>query len=67
MCTAIVPRLGRNELKVGDPLDPTTDIGPMVDQHQASRTQRWVDEAIALGGTVLAGGRADGSTSRRPS
>ena len=24
---------------------PTTDIGPMVDEHQASRTQRWVDEA----------------------
>jgi len=28
---------------------------------QASRTQRWVDEAVALGGKVLAGGRADGN------
>jgi len=37
-------------LKVGDPLDPTTDVGPMVDANQASRTQRWVDEAVALGG-----------------
>src|SRR5215210_7193029 len=34
-------------LKVGDPLDPTTDVGPMVDDQQASRTQRWVDEAVA--------------------
>ena len=27
----------------------------------ASRTQRWVDEAVALGGTLLAGGTADGT------
>ena len=48
-------------LKVGDPLDPTTDVGPMVDAAQASRTQRWVDEAVAMGGTLLAGGTADGT------
>ncbi len=48
-------------LKVGDPMDPTTDVGPMVDANQASRTQRWVDEAIALGATVVAGGQADGN------
>jgi len=48
-------------LKVGDPLDPATDVGPMVDANQASRTQGWVDEAIALGGKVLSGGRADGN------
>jgi acyl-CoA reductase-like NAD-dependent aldehyde dehydrogenase len=48
-------------LRAGDPLDPTTDIGPMVDGHQAQRTQSWVDEAVALGGTVLAGGTADGA------
>jgi glyceraldehyde-3-phosphate dehydrogenase (NADP+) len=50
---------GVGSLKVGDPLDPTTDVGPMVDEHQASRTQQWVDEAVALGGKVLAGGKAD--------
>ena len=48
-------------LVVGDPLDPETDVGPMVDAGQAARTQRWVDEAVALGGRVLAGGRADGT------
>ena len=30
-------------------------------QHQAARTQRWVDEAVAMGGKVLAGGKADGT------
>ncbi len=48
-------------LKVGDPLDSSTDIGPMVDEHAAERTQRWVDEAVALGGRLLLGGKADGS------
>ena len=45
---------GAAALKVGDPLDPTTDLGPMVDENAAARTQRWVDEAVALGGKVAA-------------
>ncbi len=52
---------GVKGLKVGDPLDASTDVGPMVDGAAASRTQRWVDEAVALGGKVLAGGKADGN------
>ena len=48
-------------LRQGDPLDPTTDLGPMVDDAAASRTQRWVDEALTLGARVLAGGRASGT------
>jgi acyl-CoA reductase-like NAD-dependent aldehyde dehydrogenase len=52
---------GAKALKVGDPLDPQTDLGPMVDENAASRTQRWVDEALAAGGKALAGGKADGT------
>jgi glyceraldehyde-3-phosphate dehydrogenase (NADP+) len=52
---------GVGKLKLGDPADPSTDLGPMVDAAAASRTQRWVDEAIALGGRVLVGGQADGA------
>jgi glyceraldehyde-3-phosphate dehydrogenase (NADP+) len=52
---------GVGRLKVGDPLDPTTDLGPLVDQANAVRTQRWVDEAVAMGGQVLAGGKANGT------
>jgi acyl-CoA reductase-like NAD-dependent aldehyde dehydrogenase len=48
-------------LRQGDPIDAATDIGPMVDEAAASRTQSWVDEAVALGGRVLAGGRANGT------
>jgi acyl-CoA reductase-like NAD-dependent aldehyde dehydrogenase len=52
---------GASGLKVGDPLDPTTDLGPMVDATAAGRTQRWVDEAVALGGTLRLGGTANGT------
>ena len=52
---------GARLLKMGDPLDPTTDLGPMVDATAAGRTQRWVDEAVAMGGKVLLGGKAGGT------
>jgi glyceraldehyde-3-phosphate dehydrogenase (NADP+) len=51
---------GAAALKLGDPLDPQTDVGPMVDAAAVSRTQRWVDEAVAMGGRILLGGKADG-------
>ncbi len=53
---------GARGLKLGDPADPQTDLGPMVDAAAAERTQRWVDEAVALGATVLLGGKADGTS-----
>src|SRR6478672_11402805 len=52
---------GAKALRVGDPLDASTDVGPMVDGAAAERTQRWVDEAVALGGKLLLGGKADGN------
>jgi acyl-CoA reductase-like NAD-dependent aldehyde dehydrogenase len=52
---------GVRNLKVGDPLDTSTDIGPMVDEANAQRVQRWVDEAVGMGGTLLAGGKANGA------
>ena len=52
---------GVKALKLGDPIEPDTDVGPMVDDGQAQRTQRWVDEAVQLGGNVVIGGRAKGA------
>jgi glyceraldehyde-3-phosphate dehydrogenase (NADP+) len=52
---------GVRGLKVGDPLATETDLGPMVDAAAAQRTQRWVDEAVQLGGRIVAGGKADGA------
>lgn len=44
-------------LKVGDPMDPTTDIGPMIEESEAARIESWVREAVQEGATVLTGGR----------
>ncbi len=52
---------GARALRLGDPLDPQTDVGPMVDAGAAQRTQSWVDEAVTMGGKLLLGGKADGS------
>ena len=51
---------GAAALRLGDPLDPATDLGPMVDPAAASRTQGWVDEALELGGRLRTGGRRSG-------
>ena len=51
---------GAESLKSGDPLDRATDVGPMIDDRAAQRTQDWVDQAVAQGARVLTGGRADG-------
>ena len=42
-------------LKVGDPLDPETDVGPLIDAGALDRISEWVDEAVAQGAEVLTG------------
>ena len=44
-------------LKVGDPLDPATDLGPMIDEGEAGRVEQWVAEAVGEGARVLTGGK----------
>ena len=47
-------------LKVGDPLDPETDVGPVIDDASAERIQSWIEEAVQEGGRVLVGGKRQG-------
>ncbi len=48
-------------LRVGDPLDEATDVGPVIDRAAAERIDEWLDEARAGGAAVLTGGERDGS------
>lgn len=41
------------QLKVGNPEDPDTDVGPMISEKEAIRTEEWVNEAISEGATSL--------------
>ena len=43
-------------LRVGDPLDPETDVGPLISPGDRDRVKQWVDEAVAAGAELLAGG-----------
>lgn len=43
-------------LRVGDPADPQTQIGPLARRDQVAALQRLVDDSVAAGATVLAGG-----------
>jgi acyl-CoA reductase-like NAD-dependent aldehyde dehydrogenase len=47
-------------LKVGDPLDPTVDVGPVIQRSEVDRIDAWVKEAVSEGAEVLTGGEADG-------
>jgi acyl-CoA reductase-like NAD-dependent aldehyde dehydrogenase len=44
------------ELKVGDPRESATDIGPMIDKDKAEEAYRKVQEAVKQGARVLIGG-----------
>ncbi len=48
-------------LKFGDPLDESTDVGPVIDRGAAERVEEWVAEAQRGGATVLTGGVRSGS------
>jgi acyl-CoA reductase-like NAD-dependent aldehyde dehydrogenase len=48
-------------LKVGDPMDPTVEVGPLIDQGAVDRVEAWVKEAVAQGAEMLTGGRREGS------
>jgi len=52
---------GVNKLKVGNPLDESCDLGPMIRESDAIRAHEWVQEAIRGGARLLCGGRRRGS------
>ncbi|HYX54032.1 MAG TPA: aldehyde dehydrogenase family protein [Candidatus Limnocylindrales bacterium] len=49
------------KLKVGDPLNEATDIGPLIRESDAVRVDAWINEATAAGATLRCGGKRKGS------
>jgi acyl-CoA reductase-like NAD-dependent aldehyde dehydrogenase len=47
-------------LKVGNPLDEETNIGPLISKGEADRVMAWIDEAVSRGATIVTGGKQDG-------
>lgn len=43
-------------LRVGDPRDASTEVGPLISQSEVERVHDWVTEAVDKGATLLCGG-----------
>jgi acyl-CoA reductase-like NAD-dependent aldehyde dehydrogenase len=50
----LVPKV--EALRVGDPADESTDVGPVIDTENRDRIRAWIDEAVGAGAEVLTGG-----------
>jgi acyl-CoA reductase-like NAD-dependent aldehyde dehydrogenase len=47
---------GVKQLKTGDPLDESTDVGPLIRESDAIRMVNWIEEAVRAGARLLCGG-----------
>lgn len=48
-------------LKMGDPKEEETFIGPMISESEAVRLETWIRDAVKSGGKLLCGGKRDGA------
>lgn len=48
-------------IRLGNPLDEATKMGPMIRETDAQRVQQWIGEAVQGGATLLTGGERDGT------
>ncbi|MEO8008044.1 MAG: aldehyde dehydrogenase family protein, partial [Betaproteobacteria bacterium] len=49
------------KMKLGDPLDPATDVGTLIDEAAARRVDDWVKEASLAGARIVTGGHRHGA------
>jgi len=48
------------KLKTGDPMEESTDVGPLIRESDAVRVTNWIDEAVHSGARLLCGGGRKG-------
>jgi glyceraldehyde-3-phosphate dehydrogenase (NADP+) len=49
------------KLKVGNVLDESTDVGPLISQDAANRVIAWIEEAVRGGAKIVCGGHRNGA------
>ncbi|MGA7219826.1 MAG: aldehyde dehydrogenase family protein [Candidatus Sulfotelmatobacter sp.] len=52
---------GVKKLRTGDPMEESTDLGPLIRESDAIRVTQWIEEAVAGGARLLWGGGRKGS------
>ncbi|SAL41093.1 dehydrogenase [Caballeronia udeis] len=48
-------------LKMGDPKDEKTFVGPMISESESNRLAGWMESAVKSGAKIIAGGKVDGA------
>lgn len=48
-------------LRMGDPCEESTQLGPMISLDAAKRAESWIDEAVSLGAVIRTGGKRNGT------
>jgi acyl-CoA reductase-like NAD-dependent aldehyde dehydrogenase len=55
----LIPRV--DALRLGDPLDPNTDVSSLITPDDTERVRSWIEEAVGGGAKVLTGGEVVGN------
>lgn len=53
---------GAKSITTGDPFDPATRMGPMINEEAAKRVQAWIEEAVEAGAVLRCGGQREGTS-----
>jgi len=59
LCEHIVSAM--TKLKLGDPADEYTDVGPMISEYDIERIESWLADAVMSGAKILCGGKRQGT------
>lgn len=53
--------IAAKKIKFGDPYDAETITGPMINEEEAKRAEKWISEAMDSGAVILTGGSRNGA------
>ena len=68
ICEPLATRLAEmaEQLVVGNPLEESTEVGPLILPGEVDRVEQWVKEAVKSGATLLCGGKRISNTCYAP-
>jgi acyl-CoA reductase-like NAD-dependent aldehyde dehydrogenase len=68
ICNKVANELAElaNKLVGGDPMNPKTEVGPLILPREVDRVEEWVNEAIEAGAEILCGGKRISDTCFEP-
>lgn len=50
-----------DQIRFGDPMDPATEVGTLIDEQAATRVEGMIQRAVEAGATLLRGGQRNGA------